>query len=115
MCQSQWVCVVNQPESGANAGGAVHAVRWQEARRFGLELRWGLGARGLGFSLERSKTGRWLVTLGPPVPFYPFLGEGSPTKIDYRKKDTLILTSRLDDLAGVFHQQLGLKPLVQAL
>ena len=25
--------------------------------------------------------------LGPPVvPFYPFLGEGSPTKIDYRKK-----------------------------
>ena len=25
--------------------------------------------------------------LGPPVvPFYPFLGEGSPTEIDYRKK-----------------------------
>ena len=25
--------------------------------------------------------------LGPPVvPFYPFLGEGSPAKIDYRKK-----------------------------
>ena len=25
--------------------------------------------------------------LGPPVvPFYPFLGEGSPTKIDYRKR-----------------------------
>ena len=27
--------------------------------------------------------------LGPPVvPFYPFFGEGSPTKIDYRKKGT---------------------------
>ena len=25
--------------------------------------------------------------LGPPVvPFYPFLGEGSPTKVDYIKK-----------------------------
>ena len=35
---------------------------------------------------------------GPPVvPFYPFLG-GSPTKIDYRKKSTLILTSLLEDL-----------------
>ena len=37
--------------------------------------------------------------LGPPVvPFYPFLGEGSPTKIDYRRKGTLILTSLLEDL-----------------
>ena len=25
------------------------------------------------------------ICLGPPVPLYPFLGEGSPTKIDYRK------------------------------
>ena len=32
--------------------------------------------------------------LGPPVmPFYPVVGEGSPTTIDYRKKSgTLILT-----------------------
>ena len=29
---------------------------------------------------------------------YSFLGEGSPTKIDYRKKGTLILTSLLEDL-----------------
>ena len=29
------------------------------------------------------------------MPFYPFLGEGSPTKIDYRTK---ILTSQLEDL-----------------
>ena len=29
--------------------------------------------------------------LGPRLlPFYPFLGEGSPTKIDYRKKGTLM-------------------------
>ena len=39
-------------------------------------------------------------TLDPPVvPFLtPFLGEGSPTKIDYRKKGTLFLTSLLEDL-----------------
>ena len=38
--------------------------------------------------------------LGPPVvPFStPFLREGSPTKIDYRKKGTLILASLLEDL-----------------
>ena len=29
-----------------------------------------------------------------------FGGEGSPTKIDYRKRDTLILTSLLEDLGG---------------
>ena len=33
----------------------------------------------------------------PVVPIYPFFGEGSPTKIDYRKKvGTLILTSLLE-------------------
>ena len=40
----------------------------------------------------------WLENLhqpGPPVPFSPFF---SPTKIDYRKKGTLILTSLLGDL-----------------
>ena len=42
-----------------------------------------------------------LHKLGPPVvPFYPFLGESSPTKIDYRKKGALILTSLLEDLAN---------------
>ena len=35
------------------------------------------------------------------LPFLtPFLEEGSPTKIDYRKKGTLILTSLLEDLVG---------------
>ena len=39
--------------------------------------------------------------LGPPVvPLYPFFGEGSPAKIDYRKKGTLILTSLQEDLVG---------------
>ena len=32
----------------------------------------------------------------------PFLGEGSPTKIDYRKKGTLILSSLLEDLVNRF-------------
>ena len=32
-----------------------------------------------------------------------FLGEGFPTKIDYRKKGTLILTSLLEDLVGDSH------------
>ena len=36
------------------------------------------------------------------MPFSPFLGEGSPTKMDYRKKGSLILTSLLEDLAN-FH------------
>ena len=41
-----------------------------------------------------------IVYLGPPVvPFYPFLGKDSPTKIDYRKKGALIPTSLLEDLA----------------
>ena len=36
------------------------------------------------------------------MPFYPLLGEGSPTKIDYSNKvGTLILTSLLDDLVEV--------------
>ena len=44
-----------------------------------------------------------LPSLGPPVvPFCRFLGEGSPTKIDGRKKGTLILTSLLEDLVGHF-------------
>ena len=34
----------------------------------------------------------------PVVPFYPFLGEGFPIKIDYSKKGTLILPSLLEDL-----------------
>ena len=32
----------------------------------------------------------------------PFLGEGSPTNIDYRKKGTLSLTSLLEDLVFLF-------------
>ena len=34
------------------------------------------------------------------MPCYPFSGEGSPTKIDCRKRDTLILTSLLEDLGS---------------
>ena len=35
------------------------------------------------------------------MPFYPLLGKGSPTKIDYRKKGTLILSSLLEDLVSL--------------
>ena len=39
------------------------------------------------------------------MPFNPFFGEGSPTKIDYRKKGTLVLTSLLEDLGGSLLRQ----------
>ena len=35
------------------------------------------------------------------MPYYPFLGEGSPTKVDYRKKGALIPTSPLEDLVAL--------------
>ena len=46
-----------------------------------------------------------VLWLGPPArcPFSPvsFLGEGSPTKIDYRKKSVILFpTSLLEDLDG---------------
>ena len=57
---------------------------------------------GLSKAAKRADTtARFVIglILGPPVvPLYPCLGEGSPTKIDYRKKGTLILTSVLEDL-----------------
>ena len=44
-------------------------------------------------------------SLGPPVvPFSPlFLGRGSPIKIDYRKKGTLIRTSLVEELVSKSH------------
>ena len=53
---------------------------------------WVLGGLPVGFPCQPP---RWDHQLGPPVPIYPFLGEGSPTKIDYREKGTLILTSQM--------------------
>ena len=57
------------------------------------------------------KTAQWLIeslgsiliwacefTRSPNSALLLFFGEGSPTKIDYRKKGTLILTSLLEDL-----------------
>ena len=41
---------------------------------------------------------RAIETRSPVVPFYVFWGEGSPTKIDYRKKGSLSLASLLEDL-----------------
>ena len=51
------------------------------------------------------------LLLGPPiVPFYPLLGdpgEGSPTKIDYSEKGTLILTSLRKNLVCVLDFPFG--------
>ena len=45
----------------------------------------------------RVEATRIMYYLGPPVvPFHPFLGEGSPTKIDYAKKGALVLTTLQD-------------------
>ena len=41
-----------------------------------------------------------LYTNWDSLPRYPFFGEGSPTKIDHRKKGTCILTSLLEDLVA---------------
>ena len=50
-------------------------------------------------ALEDDLKQKTLLGLGSPVvPFYPVFGEGSPTKIDYRKKGTLVLSSLLEDL-----------------
>ena len=46
---------------------------------------------------------RETTTRSPSSALLPFLGEGSPTKIDYRKKGTLILTSPLEDLDQNWH------------
>ena len=52
-----------------------------------------------GFDRPSSVAVVCVCILGPPVvPFCPFWGEGSPTKIDCRKKGTLIPTSPLSDL-----------------
>ena len=44
-----------------------------------------------------------MLARSPVVPFYPFLGETSPTTIHYRKKQvgTLTLPPLLEDLVGV--------------
>ena len=51
---------------------------------------------------------RSITQLSPPVlPFSPLFGEGSPTKIDYRKKGTLNLISLLENLVKHAQALLG--------
>ena len=66
-----------------------------QADLHGLELRGSFGCSG--------SCQDWHYNIpGPPVvPFYTFLGEASPTKID-RKQGTLILASLLEDLVYQF-------------
>ena len=55
-----------------------------------------IAVAGLGFPKKTRSVG----ARSPVVPFLtPFLGEGSPTEIDYGKKGTLILSFPLEDLA----------------
>ena len=64
---------------------------------------------GLGMVKPCRATGDFSTTIRIPRPGPPvvstftvsFLGEGSPTNIDHRKKGTLILTSLPEDLAVV--------------
>ena len=50
-----------------------------------------------------------LLTRPPSVPFYPFSGEGSPTKIDYRKQKVQVdqSTSLLEDPTKVIQKRSG--------
>ena len=50
--------------------------------------------REAGFTCHGSEAG------APSALLPPFFGEGSPTKMDYKKTGTLILTSLLEDLGG---------------
>ena len=65
--------------------------------RTALHLAAGAGNKADLLQLIRRTETDATMKLGPPVvPFYPFLGEGSSTQIDYRQKGTLILTSLLE-------------------
>ena len=75
----------------------------------GIMNPWLIFCLGVGLAHESSSfevriRGSWTVRLSTRspstvMPFYPFLGEGSPMKMDVRRKGTLILTSLLEDLA----------------
>ena len=86
------------------AGGEVPAqVAGAKAQRPApiAELRRSRGASfgaGTGAGMGWAQSGCVFKTRSPSSAFYSFFGEGSPTKIDYRKKASLILTSLLEDL-----------------
>ena len=85
------------------AGGGCRARG--RAPGAGLGLKWNV-VSGIRKQMERlGQKGRfqqlasWMQTKFPSSALLPFFGGGFPTKIDYRKKSTRILTSRLEDLA----------------
>ena len=99
---SCWLCFWNRPvcvrsfstqlaQPKMSARFALLSTHWRSSTR---------ASSSYGRLEVRLKEKKWSATLlGPPVvPFYPFCGEGSPTKIDYRKKGALILTSLPEDL-----------------
>ena len=110
-------CSSRPPPQAALPGGRLRgylcpcgARGGQRPRRLGADARVRRQARGaapvrvvscdLGGGISMAFAG---APLPPVVPFYPFSGEGSPTKIDYSKKGTLILTSPLEDLIYLMH------------
>ena len=66
----------------------------------------GLGPRLVGPGSEGSSRDY----RSPSSALLPFLGDCSPTKIDYRKKGTLVLTSLLEDLGEMFMRDVRVWP-----
>ena len=87
--------------SPRSSGGSTRSAprRWLE--RFGASLE-ARGRRETGDSLsQKLGLGPWKANLSADFALFRG-GGGFPTKIDYSKKDTLILTSLLEDLARFF-------------
>ena len=58
-------------------------------------------------NMWRAETRTEPLARSPSSALLPFLGEGSPTEIDYRKMGSLILTSLLQDLVAILSQLLA--------
>ena len=93
------------PRLVTDARGRRSAGGWRTARGRWRRTAW---SRRSCAAPSPRRSRRWaLVELGPPARgTVSFLGAGSPTKIDYRKKGTLILTSPLEDLGKAGNQGL---------
>ena len=121
-----WFCVGKRPFSDCDRGCKEHVLRSKlgkgglaprAAKTMGLEVSAHQNGNDLGPNGARKARVVWEVSrlhahpnhyfrrtplLGLlVVPLYPFLGDGSPTKIDCRKKGTLILSSLLEDLGYI--------------
>ena len=83
------VFLQNPLEGALKKGRRAHFRGPKTAGGEGLEVREAVSVfGGLPLALRETTGKHQLVVQGPPVPFFRFYfgGEGSPTKIDYRKK-----------------------------